>query len=194
MPQRAVDHDAGAYYRCRMQLVRIAVVAVAVLAPRAAAADGMLSALKLEGIYGKIGVESGVAFGRDDRGSAPLLGIATTLVHVNDHLEWWGLQADALVDWNADHAAGTRWTVGPEAGVSIIGADISYFGERFDGTTRHGMAVRAKLTVGLAALYVRGAYTVAPTDGSSLEVGMQLKFPVLIKRHRRSYAGEVATR
>jgi len=180
-------------------LVRLAVLA-AVLAcamPRAAAAD-RIRALHLEGWYGKLGLESGVVFARE-RGAAPLLGATATFVRMNEHLEWYGLQGDLLVDGNGDRDAGFRWSLGPEFGVALYGIDISYFGERTDGETHHGFQARAKLTVGLAALYVRGAFalsgvtgavsgvTGAPAgDETSLEAGLQVKLPVFIARNRRS--------
>ena len=170
-----------------MQLVR-ALVVIALLTPGAARADSLVSALRLEGWYGKLGVESGVVFARE-RDAAPLLGGTATFVHSNNYNEWFGLQADLLADWNGARDAGARWSVGPEAGVLFYGVDVSYFGERVDEQNRHGMQVRAKLTVGLAALYVRGAYTVTPVESSSIDVGLQLKLPVYMKRHRRVYAG-----
>ena len=182
-------------------LVRLAVLALAAAAaaPRPAAADRLRS-LHLEGWYGKLGLESGVVFARD-RGPAPTLGAAATFVRVNEHLEWYGLQGDLLVDWNGDRDAGARWSLGPEFGVALYGIDLSYFGERAFGETHHGFQARAKLTVGVAALYVRGAFALAgvsssPTgDESSLEAGLQVKLPVYIARHRRSMrAAAVAAR
>jgi hypothetical protein len=170
------------------------VIAMTCLATREAAADDLLEALHLEGWYGKVGVESGVAFGRD-RGTSPTLGGVATFVHANNRMEWWGAQADLLADWNGDRDTGMRWSVGPELGVFIVGTDVSYFGERIDGATRHGMQVRLKLTTGIAALYLRGTQLWNGDDAKSLEIGIQIKAPVLIKRPRRTYAGEsVATR
>lgn len=181
----------------RPALAAAVALAAALAAPRAAAAD-RIRALHLEGWYGKLGLESGVVFGRE-RGAAPLLGAAATLVRVNEHLEWYGLQGDVLVDWNGDRDAGLRYSLGPELGVAIYGVDLGYFGERADGQTRHGLQARAKVTVGLAAVYVRAAYAAgappavtgdrAPAlsdEETSLEVGLQLKLPVYIARHRRS--------
>jgi hypothetical protein len=161
-----------------------AAIAAVAAAPRPAAAD-RLSGLHLEGWYGKVGLESGVVFARE-RGAAPLLGGTVTFVRLNRHLEWYGLQADLLADWNGDRDAGARWSAGPELGRSLFGVDISYFGERVGGETHHGFQVRAKLTAGLAALYVRGAYALSRTDETSLEVGLQVKLPVFIARNRRS--------
>jgi hypothetical protein len=171
-------------------LVRLAVLALAAAAvPRPAAADRIRS-LHLEGWYGKLGLESGVVLARD-RGAAPTLGAAATFVRMNEHLEWYGLQGDLLVDWNGDRDAGARWSLGPEFGVSLYGVDVSYFGERALGETHHGFQARAKLTAGVAALYVRGAFALAGVssgsgDESSLEAGLQLKLPVYVARHRRS--------
>lgn len=173
---------------------RVLIVAVMCAAPRLASADSLLDAIHLEGWYAKVGVESGIAFARE-RGTSPTLGGALTVVHANNSLEWFGIQADVLADWNGDRDTGMRWSAGPEAGVFIVGSDVSYFGERVDGQIRHGMQVRVKLTTGIAALYLRGAQLWSGDDATSIEIGMQLKLPVLIKRHRRTYAGEaVATR
>jgi hypothetical protein len=168
-------------------------IAAIVAVPTLAAAESPLKGLKLEGWYGKVGVESGVVFARD-RGTAPLLGGVATLVHINDQLEWVGFQADCLVDWNGDRDAGMRWSAGPEAGIAIWGADVGYFGERVAGESHHGLQVRGKLTVGLAAVYVRGAYALGAADEASMDVGLQLKLPVLIKRPRRGPAQAVARR
>ncbi len=160
------------------------VLGVIVTARSAPASADLLQGIRLDGWYGKIGVETGVVFARE-RDSAPLLGGVATLVKANSDFEWYGLQADLLADWNGAGDAGARWSVGPEAGVYFYGADVSYFGERVAGETHHGLQVRAKLTVGLVALYLRAAYALRGADDSSLEVGMQFKAPVLIKRPRR---------
>jgi hypothetical protein len=165
-------------------LVRLAALALATCAvPRATAAP--LRGLHLDGWYGKLGLESGVAFARD-RGASPTLGAAATFVHLDHHLEWYGLQGDLLLDWNGDRDAGSRWSLGPELGTSLYGLDISYFGERTAGQTHHGFQVRPKLTIGLVALYLRGSFAVTGTDETSLEAGLQVKLPVFIARHRRS--------
>jgi hypothetical protein len=170
-------------------LVRLAALTLAVCAvPRPAAAE-RYRGLHLAGWYGKVGLETGVVFARE-RGAAPLLGGTATFVRMNDHLEWFGLQGDLLVDWNADRDAGARWSLGPELGVSVYGIDVSYFGERFAGATHHGFQARAKLTVGVAAVYLRAAFALsgAPSgaESSSLEAGLQFKLPVFVARNRRS--------
>jgi hypothetical protein len=145
--------------------------------------------MRLEGTYLKLGVETGMAFNRE-RERGVLFGGVMTLVKANNQYEWYGLQADALVDGNGDSPTGARWSLGPEAGVSVFGADVSYCGERFDGETRHGIAVRTKLTVGVVALYARGSFLFSGPDSASIDIGIQLKLPVLMKRPRRVYAGE----
>ena len=167
-----------------MRVPLIAVAAAGCALARPAAAE-RFRGLHLEGWYGKLGLETGAVFARE-REASPLLGAVATLVRMNDHLEWFGLQADLLADWNGDRDAGARWSLGPEAGVAVYGIDLSYFGERVDGQTRHGFQARAKLTVGLAAVYVRGAYALSGTEASSLDVGLQLKLPVFISRNRKS--------
>jgi hypothetical protein len=158
-------------------------VCCAVGLPSVAAADP-LDGLRLEGWYGKLGVETGVAFG-PERGTSPLLGGVATFVHINDQREWIGLQGDLLADGNGDRPAGARWSFGPEAGVSIYGFDGGYYGERLDDVTRHGAQARVKLTIGIAALYARASYT-PRGDAASFDLGMQLKAPVFIKRPRRT--------
>ncbi|MCW5804523.1 MAG: hypothetical protein KIT31_19285 [Deltaproteobacteria bacterium] len=160
---------------------------------RDARADSLVSALRLEGTYLKVGLETGVVFNRE-RERAPLLGGVVTLVRANNDYEWYGLQADLLADGNGARDAGARWSLGPEAGVSVFGADVSYCGERLDGATRHGLAVRTKLTVGVVAVYARGSYLWSGADAASIDVGVQLKLPVLMKRPRRAYAGEAVAR
>jgi len=159
------------------------VLLLGLAATRSASADP-LAGVHLEGWYGKVGVESGVAFGRD-RGAAPLVGGVATFVHINDDREWIGVQADALADSNGALDAGLRWSLGPEAGVSIYGIDVSYFGERVEGATHHGLAVRAKLTVGVAALYARASFALRGADERTYDVGLQLKLPVVIRRPHR---------
>ena len=165
---------------------------VAVLGqPEIVAADP-LAGVHLEGWYGKLGVETGVAFG-DGRGTSAVVGGIATLVHINDHHEWVGLQGDLLADGNGELEAGARWSLGPEAGVSIYGVDVSYMGRRLEGVTQHGMQVRAKLTVGLAAVYARASYALVGGEGMEVDIGLQLKAPFWIKRPRRG-APAVAAR
>jgi hypothetical protein len=165
--------------------VRFAALALTLCAVSRPAAAERYRGLHLAGWYGKVGLETGVVFARE-RGTAPLLGGTATLVRMNEHLEWFGLQGDLLVDWNASRDAGARWSLGPELGVSLYGVDVSYFGERFDGSTHHGFQARAKLTVGVAAVYLRGAFALSGAEASSLETGLQLKLPVFVARNRRS--------
>ena len=93
MPDRASTCAPPAPYACRMRALPV----VLVMTSRVAAADSLTDGLRVEGWYGKAGVETGAVFGRD-RGASPLLGGVATLVHINDDLEWIGLQTDALVD------------------------------------------------------------------------------------------------
>lgn len=164
-------------------------ILVATLAtPAVAAADSLPRSLALEGWYGKLGVETGVAFGRE-RGAAPLVGVVATVVEITDDLDWYGVSADLLVDGNGAADAGARWAIGPQLGRSIFGMEAGYFGERVAAggmgpATRHGLQVRAKLTVGVAAVYLRGTYAPRP-DETSVELGMQLKAPVWIRRSPR---------
>jgi hypothetical protein len=166
-------------------LVHLSAVAVLVCAAPGAAAADRLRDLHLEGWYGKLGLETGVVFARE-RAAAPLLGATATFVRMNDHLEWFGLQGDVLVDWNGDRDAGARWSLGPEFGVALYGVDVSYFGERAEAGTSHGFQVRAKLTVGVAAVYLRGGFALSGAESSSLETGLQLKLPVFVARQRRA--------
>lgn len=168
---------------------------VAVVSYAMPAVADPLAGVNLEGWYGKLGVETGVAFGAE-RGTSAVVGGIATLVHINDRREWAGLQADLLADGNGQLEAGARWSIGPEAGVSIYGVDVSYMGRRQDGATQHGMQVRAKLTVGLAAIYARASYAmVGPgaSDALEVDIGLQLKAPFWIKRPKRG-AAAVATR
>lgn len=187
MPDRAAARIDLTVYAREMRTSWIVVATLAM--PAVAAADSLPGALALEGWYGKLGLETGVAFGRD-RGAAALVGGVATVVKITDELDWYGLSADLLVDGNGDADAGARWSAGPQLGRSIFGMEAGYFGERLglDGagpTTRHGLQVRAKLTVGVAALYLRGTYT-PRQDESSVELGMQVKAPVWMRRSPRA--------
>ncbi len=170
------------------------VLIVAVVSHAMPAAADPLAGINLEGWYGKLGVESGVAFGAE-RGTSAVVGGIVTIVHINDRREWVGFQGDLLADGNGQLGAGARWSLGPEAGVSIYGVDVSYMGRRLDGATQHGMQVRAKLTVGLAAIYARASYAMvgSGSDAMEVDIGLQLKAPFWIKRPRRG-APAVAAR
>ena len=48
--------------------------------------------------------------------------------------------------------------------------------------------MRAKLTVGVAAIYLRTAHAMVGADETSLDVGIQLKAPVFMKRKKRPVA------
>jgi hypothetical protein len=154
------------------------------LAVSAPASASPLDGLHLEGWYGKLGVESGVAFGAE-REASPILGAVATFVHLNDRLEWVGFQGDLLADGNGERPTGARWSFGPEAGVSIYGVDVGYFGRRLDDATQHGMQIRAKLTVGVAAIYGRVSYAMVGADSMEVDLGIQLKAPIWKKRPRR---------
>ena len=171
--------------------MRCFLIAVVVTLPAIAAADP-LAGLHLEGWYLKLGAESGVVISRHSsagaRGASPLVGGVMTLVHINDDREWAGLQADLLADGNDELPTGARWSFGPEAGVSVYGVDVSYFGERVAGSTHHGMQVRAKLTVGLAAVYARASYALIGADETTVDIGIQLKAPIWMKRPKRGAA------
>lgn len=182
MPDPAGDVTKPPVYARAMRAIPIAAALLIAHAPVAAADP--LAGVNLEGWYGKLGVESGVAFGAE-RGTSAVVGGVATLVHLNQRREWVGFQGDLLADGNGELEAGARWSLGPEAGVSIYGVDVSYMGRRIDGATQHGMQVRAKLTVGLAAVYARASYTlIGPGSDRAMEVdlGLQLKAPLWIKR------------
>jgi hypothetical protein len=164
---------------------------IAVLSGAVPAAADPLAGINLEGWYGKLGVESGVAFGAE-RGTSAVVGGVVTLVHINERREWVGFQGDLLADGNGELEAGARWSLGPEAGVSIYGVDVSYMGRRLEDETHHGLQVRSKLTVGLAAVYARASYTFGD-DAMEVDIGLQLKAPFWIKRPRRG-APAVAAR
>ncbi|MBA2543409.1 MAG: hypothetical protein H0V17_27455 [Deltaproteobacteria bacterium] len=166
--------------------MRGSLIAALALSPAIATADP-LAGIHLEGWYLKLGAESGVAFARE-RGASPLVGGVMTFVHINDDREWVGLQGDLLADGNGELSTGARWSFGPEAGVSIYGVDVGYFGERVAGATHHGMTVRAKLTVGLAAVYARASFSVVGADETTVDLGIQLKAPIWMKRPKRGAA------
>jgi len=169
--------------------MRCFLIAAVVTIPAIATADP-LAGLHLEGWYLKLGAETGVVISRSstERGAAPLVGGVMTFVHINDDREWVGLQADLLADGNDELATGARWSFGPEAGVSIYGVDVGYFGERVAGATHHGMQLRAKLTVGLAAVYARASYSLVGADETTVDIGIQLKAPIWMKRPKRGAA------
>jgi hypothetical protein len=50
------------------------------------------------------------------------------------------------------------------------------------------MQVRAKLTVGLAAVYARASYALVGEDEMTVDIGIQLKAPVWMKRPKRGAA------
>jgi hypothetical protein len=159
-------------------LLLAALALAPLLLARPARADGPVGALPYigDGWYGKLGVQLGTAFARD-RGAGLVAGGVFTVVKLTD-LRWYGAQADLMLDTNGDADSGARWSIGPEFGVAIIGADISYFGERVEGETRHGLAVRGKLTLGFFAVYLRFGGVFADADPFSVEAGLQIKLPL----------------
>jgi hypothetical protein len=159
-------------------LLLAALALAPLLLARPARADGPVGALPYigDGWYGKLGVQLGTAFARD-RGAGLVAGGVFTLVKLKD-MDWYGLQADLMLDTNGDADSGARWSIGPEFGHLILGADVSYFGERVEGETRHGLAARGKLTLGFFAVYLRFGYLNADADPYSMEVGLQIKLPI----------------
>lgn len=153
----------------------------------AAFADGEKAGmLKIPARTLKVGAEAAIG-SATGRGTSLMFGAAATYTHINHDLIWYGIQADVLADWNGDLllpsersspvALSPRWTVGPQLGIAIIGGDVSYYGQAFDGVVFHGAAVRLKLTIGVAALYVRYGY-LPEADHHSFDFGAQLKFPI----------------
>ncbi len=138
----------------------------------------------ITGTYFKFGVEAGDAFARD-RGNDLFAGPVLSIVHINDDLLWYGLQTDVIVDGNGDADAGIRWSFGPELGKVLFGGDLSYTGERVSGTTYHGLAGRVKLTVGLAALFLRYSYLFDSPDANVVDVGIQLKLGYPLNEKKR---------
>ena len=92
--------------------------------------------------------------------------------------------------------AGARWSLGPEAGVSIYGVDVSYMGRRQTGETQHGLQVsreaHRRTRRGLRACELRDDRPGA-RDAMEVDIGLQLKAPFWIKRPRRG-APAVAAR
>jgi hypothetical protein len=124
----------------------------------------------------KVGVEGAIG-NATGRGWTLLLGPAATYTHINRSLWWYGMQADVLGDFSGGTAISPRWTIGPQFGLAVLGGDLSYYGQAFDGLVFHGAAIRLKLTIGVAALYVR--YGHLPEAGHhSFDFGAQLKLPI----------------
>ena len=134
---------------------------------------------------GKLGAEAAIG-SATGRGGSVMLGAAATYVHVMPDLAWYGIQADVLADWDGSSTFSPRWTVGPEFGFAILGGDISYYGQVLDKTVENGVALRLKLTVGFAAIYLRYGY-LPRAEHHSVDFGAQLKFPFFESEEKVSF-------
>ena len=112
---------------------------VAVASHAVPAAADPLAGIHLDGWYGKLGVETGVAFGAE-RGTSAVVGGIATLVHINDRREWVGLQGDLLADGNGQLDPQTdgllllRYMFGVR-GPSLIAGAIGLGATRIDAPT-----------------------------------------------------------
>jgi hypothetical protein len=155
--------------------MRTWVAVVVLLFVQPALADDKSGHFSIEGWYAKAGGFFGAAAARD-RGTAPVLGAVATVVHLDEEARWFGLQADVGIDWNGKADAGPRYTLGPEAGWTIVGATAGFFGEHVEGDLRSGVFVGGKLTIGFLAAYIRYTdVTSKDSDAGAVEFGIQVK-------------------
>lgn len=128
----------------------------------------------LGGWYVPYGIHLGASL-HERAANGWLIGGEVSVVRVHGMLaeSWAGGYAD--VRWDSG-LEGLRLSIGPEAGLSILGADagllFDYDGDRLSV----GGTARLLLTIGLAGVYVRGNYVLEP-DGWSVDFGVLLKIP-----------------
>ena len=133
---------------------------------------------RLDGWYPMGGLSIGGAMARD-RGKGFVMGGVLSVVHLDDDLAWYGVEANLAMDTNGSGPTGARYSVGPEVGSYFFGVQAGYFGERLDGETRHGIEGTFKLTVGVIGFYARVSHvTSSDADPNSVELGMQVKSPL----------------
>ncbi len=103
-------------------------------------------------------------------------GLELSLVH-DSEFSWQGAYVDLVRDFAADR---TRVSLGPEIGVGFLGIDGGYLLDTGHGYTRHGFCVRPMFTLGVAMLYARLGELYGVERESVGEIGILLKFPVLL--------------
>lgn len=170
--------------RLRLDIpLRLAAVSVCLAtwltAPSLAGARRRISAP----IYVSPGITlGGTASVGDDRGSGFTLGGELSTVVFRKRLDrardawalfYFGTVVDGIYDW---HRHGGRMMVGPLVGLGFFGLDGGYLADYSGGTFRHGAAVRAFATLGIAAVYVR--YGALQRSRDFVEAGMMLKIPL----------------
>ncbi len=153
------------------------------------------------GWYGLVGPVIGGAFPgtRDYKGKQYpvggfVLGLEGSLVHIENTERWAGVYAEvaAIPVHPASQTSGThgfRLSVGPEAGMSVVGLDGGYVLEAYNGRLHHGLQVRGLLTIGVAAVWVRWVQLLG-VSGSHAEMGVLLKVPIEFGGKRSDSQGE----
>jgi len=134
---------------------------------------------KIESDWWKLGLSTGGVFARDRGDATFTIGAVATRVHLREDFRWYGARFQLVADTNGSAPTAARWLVGAEAGVGMgYGAIVSYTGEHYTGRTDHGVAVHAKLTTGLVAVYTGVIAMVTSPDVYGIDVGLELKIPV----------------
>jgi len=108
---------------------------------------------------------------RDGQGGAAAAYAAASGDGLNPHARWAGAYVDGVYDFGTD---ATRFTVGPEAGMNVVGIDGGLVVARRGGKTSAGFAIRPVFALGFVQFFAR--YERVGGD-NVLEIGGLLKWP-----------------
>jgi hypothetical protein len=161
--------------RSSLGVAAAGVLALAVAAPRRAAADDRPFTIGSRPAWFLLGgVTSGGTVALADRGA--FVGGELSLARLRDG-NYLGFYADGYYDWGAD---GTYVTGGLELGRKLVGLDGGAALRLAGGEREVGVTGRLGVSVGLFGLYARYAYfTGAMADDHVLQVGVAFKLPLM---------------
>ncbi|MFI5299866.1 MAG: hypothetical protein ACHREM_17400 [Polyangiales bacterium] len=139
--------------------------------------DG-LQALPPTGWFLPVGLNAGVA-GLGSNATGALLGGELSVAHVPKDFGWW---FGAYADGGYITGSGvTRFSTGPEVGLSIFGLDGGFVYMADHGQGHVGFCLRPMLTVGFVSVYGRWDHLLSGGGVNDGQLGVLLKFPIALE-------------
>jgi hypothetical protein len=103
-------------------------------------------------------------------------GLELSIVH-NDEFDWKGAYVDLVRDFANEH---TRLSIGPEIGAAFVGIDGGYLLDTGGDRARHGFCLRPMFSLGFVMAYGRIEQLIGSEHETLGEIGILIKFPVLL--------------
>lgn len=155
-----------------------ATLAIAALLLVAAPAAADVGPKITSGWFLPVGLTLGAGLHPEEEHGVVLGGeVSAAYLSVRDLMWWAGAYADVLYDFGTE---ATRFSVGPEVGLSVFGLDVGYLGvvDDQDGYAS-GLQVRGVVTIGFMAVYGRWGHVFGDVGEHDFgEVGLLIKAPI----------------